>query len=183
MARVHEVTAREELAPEHQPIFDEIAASRGRISGPFPVLLNSPEMALQVARIGHHVRFNHHFEQWVFELVVLTAAREADCLFEWAAHSRDAAKAGIRPEVIAAIRDRTAPSGLNEQESLLFTFVQQLVRRHRVDQQTFDAVKSWLGDDGVIELAATVGYYSLLACVMNAVEVQPPPDADRLPVP
>src|SRR5688572_19197118 len=105
MARVPEFTAREDLAPEHQPIFDEIAESRGRIAGPFPVLLNSPEMALQVARIGHHVRFKHNFEPWAFEVAVLTAAREADCLFEWAAHSRAAEQAGVRPEVIAAIRN------------------------------------------------------------------------------
>ncbi len=180
MARVPEITAREQLPAEQWPIFDEIAESRGRVSGPFPVLLNSPEMAIQIARLGHHVRFNHHFEPWLFEIAVLTAAREWDCLFEWAAHAPIAAQAGVRPEVIAAIEERRAPAGLGEQEALIVRFVQELLRQHRVSQPVFDAVAAQLGTAGVIELAATVGYYSLLACVMDTAEVQPPAGAPVL---
>ena len=181
MARVPEITMRDQVPVEHQAIFDEITESRGRVTGPCPVLLNSPEMAVQVARIGHHVRFNHHFEPWLFEIAVLTAARELDCLFEWAAHAPAAERAGVRPDVIAAIAERRAPAGLGEQEALIMRFVQELLRQHRVSQPVYDAVATWLGDAGVVELAATIGYYALLACVMNAAEVQPPPDAPVLP--
>jgi 4-carboxymuconolactone decarboxylase len=181
MARVPEVT-RDDLPEELQPIYDEIAASRGRVSGPFPVMLHSPRLAALVARVGHHVRFENPFEPWVMELVVLTAAREWDCLFEWAAHEPMAAKAGVKPEVIAAIRDRTAPAGFGERETLLVNFVHDLVRRHRVAQPTFDAVRAWLGTEGLMTLSITIGYYSMLACAMDAVEVQPPAGAPVLPV-
>jgi 4-carboxymuconolactone decarboxylase len=183
MARVPEITDRTEIPETQRAIYDEITASRGRVAGPFPTLLNSPEMALQVARIGHHVRFNHDFDPKIFEVIVLCAAREFDCLFEWAAHARAAEQAGVRPEVVAAIRNRTAPAGLSEQQQLIFHFVHELASKHRITQSTFDAAKAWLGDKGVVDLAATVGYYALLACVMDAVEVAPPADGDVLPVP
>jgi 4-carboxymuconolactone decarboxylase len=183
MARVPEITERSQILEAQQVIYDEITASRGRVAGPFPVLLNSPEMALQVARIGHHVRFNHELDPKVFEVIVLCAAREFDCLFEWAAHARAAEQAGVRPEVIAAIRNRTAPVGLSEQEQVIFHFVHELATTHRISPAHFDAAKAWLGDKGVVDLAATIGYYALLACVMDAAEVQPPPGADVLPVP
>ncbi len=181
MARVPEITTQDQLPVEQHAIFEEIAESRGRVSGPFPVLLNSPEMAIQVARLGHHVRFEHHFEPWFYEIVVLAVAREWDCLFEWAAHAPAAAKAGVHPDVISAIEQRRAPAGLGEQETLIVRFVQELLREHRVSQQVYDAVDAWLGNAGVVELAATVGYYSLLACVMDATEVQPPTGAPVLP--
>jgi hypothetical protein len=34
----------------------------------------------------------------------------------------------------------------------------------------------------LIEMTAVVGYYAMLAGVVNAFEVQPPPDGDVLPV-
>src|SRR3954453_2705519 len=115
MARVPEVT-REQMSEELRPIYDEIAESRGQVRGPFAVMLNSPHAALLVARLGHHIRFEHPFEPWVMELAVLTAARESDCLFEWAAHEPQGAKAGLSAATITAVRDRTAPAGLNEKE-------------------------------------------------------------------
>jgi 4-carboxymuconolactone decarboxylase len=116
------------------------------------------------------------------ELAVLTAAREWDCLFEWAAHEPQALKAGLSQPTVDAIRDRTAPAGLNERETLIVSYVQDLLRRHRVAQPTFDAVQAWLGIEGLMTLSVTIGYYSLLACAMDAVEVQPSAGAPVLPV-
>lgn len=181
MARVPEVT-REQLPEGKQSIYDEIVGSRGSVRGPFPVLLNSPDVALQIARLGHHVRFQNTLEPWVMELAVVAAARQWDCRFEWAAHAAAAGRAGVRPEAIAAVRNRTAPRGLQEREALLVSYVQELLRQRRVSQPTFDAAVAWLGVSGVTELTATIGYYSLLACVLDAFEVEPPPGADVLPV-
>jgi len=182
MARVPSVT-RALLPAEAQPIYDEIAESRGQVSGPFPVLLNSPQAAVLVARLGHYIRFETGLEPWVYELVVLTAARELDCRFQWGAHEPQAARAGLRPEVIAAIRDRTAPAGFGEQDALLVSYVHELLRQHRVSQGTFDALRTWLGTKGLTDLTTTVGYYSLLASALNAFEVEPNPGAPLLPYP
>ena len=35
MARITTIQKKEDLAPEHQPIYDAIAASRGVVGGPF----------------------------------------------------------------------------------------------------------------------------------------------------
>jgi 4-carboxymuconolactone decarboxylase len=181
MARVPEVT-REQLPEDKRQIFDEIMASRGRVGGPFSVLLHSPDSAAPIARLGHHIRFENALEPWVVELVVIAAAREWDCRFEWAAHAAAAERVGLGPEIVAAVRDRTAPKGFSAQQALLVNFVQELLRRHRVSQPTFYAAVAWLGVSGVAELTATIGYYSLLACALDAFEVEPPPGADVLPV-
>jgi hypothetical protein len=52
MARVKQITSKNELSDEHHGIFDSIASSRGRISGPFSVLLHSPEIAGRAAHLA-----------------------------------------------------------------------------------------------------------------------------------
>ena len=44
-----------------------------------------------------------------------------------------------------------------------------------------DAAKAIFGEQGVTELTATMGYYGMLACALNAFEVEPAPDAPSLP--
>jgi len=56
----------------------------------------------------------------------------------------------------------------------------QLFRRHRIAEDTFQAAKARFGDQGVTDLTALMGYYGLLACALNAFEVQPAPEAPEL---
>lgn len=173
MTRVPEVTSREELAPEHRPAFDDIQASRGTVSGPFKVLLNSPEVARRIAHTGAYLRFENSIPLEVSELAVLATARELDCQFAWTAHERAARTAGVREEAIVAIRERTAPRGLNPGEALVFNYAQELLWKHRVSQNAFQAALQRFGAKQLTDLTATIGYYSLLSCVLNAFEVQP----------
>ena len=56
-ARVPLISRRDEVAPEHRAAFDAIAESRGRVAGPFSVLLHSPEVAKRAAHLGAYIRF------------------------------------------------------------------------------------------------------------------------------
>ena len=179
MARIPAVERREDLAPEHRAAYDEIAASRRRVAGPFAMLLHSPEVARRAAHLGAYIRFEATLDGKVRELAVLAAAREMDCRYEWAAHAAEARRAGVREEAIAAIGSR-APA-LSDDERPVVSYVQQLLREHRVDEPTFQALRARFGVQGLVELTATAGYYGMIACVLNAFDVTPPPGADVLP--
>ena len=172
MARLPEVT-REQLPQNQQHIYDEIAGSRGSVRGPFAMLMHSPEMAGRAAHLGAYLRFETSLEKSVLELVTLTVAREWDCQYEWTAHEPQAREAGVREEAIAAIKERKAPHGLSDDEAVLVGYAQELVRDHRVSEATFAAARERLGHQGLVDLTATVGYYSLIASVLNAFEIQP----------
>jgi len=181
MARIPTIQKREELAPEQRGIFDRIRESRGEVRGPFPVLLQSPEMAGRTAELGAYVRFQSRLPVKEKELVILTVAREMDCRFEWAAHVVLARGAGVREEAIRAIRERLAPQGLTPDEAQVVLYVQQLLRAHRVEEATFRALEERFGVQLLVELTGAVGYYAMLACTLNAFEVAPEPGADLLP--
>ena len=179
MARLPEVE-REDIAPDMQYAYDEIAGSRGAVRGPFAMLLHSPDVAARIAHAGAYIRFETTLEGTVRELAILTVARHWDCQYEFTAHQPIAEREGVRPETIAAVRDRTAPAGLDEHEALVFTYVNELLAKKRVPQATFDAMRAWLGDRSLIDLSATIGYYSMLACVLDACAVVP--EADITPL-
>ncbi len=54
MARRMPIVTREELPPEHQAAYDEVAGIRGRPPevGPSSVMIHNPEMAAQVNRLS-----------------------------------------------------------------------------------------------------------------------------------
>ncbi len=178
MARIPEVS-REELPPEQRHIFDEIERSRGYVGAPFKVLLNSPEPAGRFAHLGAYVRFESSLPRAVHSLCALTVARELDCQFEWTVNEISGRQAGVREEAIEALRYRKAPEGLTPEEAVVVRYGQELLRNHRVSDEAFNAALSQLGRQGLTDLTMTFGYYTCLACALNAFEVET--DADRPP--
>ena len=138
VARVKEIKNREDMPSEHQAVLDEVlAAYNGNVVGHFWVLLHSPEVARRTSCTGDYVPYDLPLPADVRELVVIATARELDCLYDWNAHEGGARRAGVREEAIAAGRERVALEGLTDDESLVVTFVQELVSRHRVPEASF----------------------------------------------
>ncbi len=162
---------REDISEDARFIYDEIAGSRGEVAGPFPVLLNSPEVAGRLAHLGTYIRFESTLSETVRELIILATAREWDCQYEWTYHEPEARKKGVPDETIRRIRDRQALEGSSSEEATVVRYVQETLREHRVSEDTFKAALERFGAQGVTELTATLGYYSMLACVLNALEM------------
>ena len=184
MARLPQVT-RGGLPPEDQQHYDYIAGSRGRVVGPFTVLLNSPDLAQRVAHVGTYIRFENTLPGALRELAILTVAREWNCQFEWTAHQPIGEGEGLSAETVAAVRDRRAPDGLSGDEALVFRYVSSLLRNGRIPDDVFRQAQERFGIRTLTDLTATAGYYSMLACVLNAAAVTPDagtphllPDAD-----
>ena len=171
MARIPQITRREDVPPDQRGVYDEIAESRGRVGGPFSVLLNSPEVARRVAHLGSYLRFESGLSPAVRELAIMATAHENDCAFEWAGHKRLASEAGVREQAIEVIASGAAPEGLSEDEALVVGYARELFREHRVSDATFQAARTRFGDRGVTELTTTMGYYAMMACTLNAFEV------------
>ena len=181
MARIPQITDRDDVTPGKRHIFDEIIESRGRLSGPFPVLLNSPEVAGRVANLGAYLRFESDLSPEARELGIITAAREFDCAYVWSAHAALARQAGVREEAIEVIGNRSALDSLSEDEAVVVRYGRELLRDHKVSDAAFESAQARFGDQGLTDLTAAIGYYGMLSCVVNAFGLEPGPDATPLP--
>ena len=177
MARLEYMT-RDKLSAEYQPIWDELAGGRERMPPFTELLMYRPPMAALAEHLGRSLRLESVVPRATVELVVLMVARELDCRREWAAHINQARNAGAREDAIQAIGHRQGASALAEEEALLQRYVQELLHNRRVTNETFAAVRERLGDVGIVDITALIGFYSLAASVLNAFEVDPPDNPD-----
>jgi 4-carboxymuconolactone decarboxylase len=167
MTRIPEITLKEELPEGQHAIFDEIVASRGKVSHPFTFLLHSPEVARRVAHLGAYLRFDTIFSQVELELAICTAAREHNCDREWRGHSKRAREAGAREEALRVIDEKASLDSLTPVEALIVGFARELAHDCRVSDATFEAAKARYGNKGVVELSALIGYYTMLAVIFG----------------
>lgn len=171
MARIAAIEKKEDLAPADQSIYDSIAQSRGVVGGPFLALLHSPELAARTAHLGSYVRFESSLEPKIIELAALVSARELQCKHEWAAHVNHAQKAGISLDIIRAVHQGKDAEDFTFEDAQIVSFVREVLRAHRVNETTFQALYARLGERGLVELTATVGYYAMLACTLNTFDI------------
>lgn len=178
MARIATIDKKEDLAAEHQKVYDAIAASRGVVGGPWRALLHSPELAHRTMHLGSYVRFESSLDHKIVEFTALVAARELDCKHEWAAHVNHGQKAGIPLETIRAVHEKKSPEHFSTEDAQIVSFVREVIHVHRVSEPTFQAIYGRFGEKGMVELTATIGYYAMLACTLNSFDVYTytPPD-------
>jgi 4-carboxymuconolactone decarboxylase len=181
MPRVAPVTGKSDVAPEHAAIVDGVVEMFGNVRGPFSILLHSPKLAERVLSLVKFYRDESVVEGRLRSLAILTAVREREAAYVWAAQVGAARRAGVREEAIDLIRAKGDPASLPQEEREIVAYTRQLMRTNRVDQAVFDALQKRHGTKWLVELTAAANYFALLAGVVNAFEVPAPPDGDKLP--
>ena len=152
-----------------------IDGPRRALISPFVPLLRSPELCTHAQRMGEYLRYRSAIGLRLSELAILVVARHWDQQVEWAIHAPIAEREGIASQAIAAIAVSQTPQFVAEDERLVYHASLQLLQDKRVDDATWSAAVAVLGEQGVVDLSGIVGYYSMLAIVMNGAQTPPPP--------
>lgn len=66
---------------------------------------------------------------------------------------------------------KKGPEHFSSEDAQIISYVQELLRTHRASEATFQALYGRLGEKGLVELTATIGYYSMVACTLNAFDL------------
>jgi 4-carboxymuconolactone decarboxylase len=181
MPRLPEILDRNALPPDKQHIYDYLASTRGSVRVPFSVVLNSPDVAERVSHLGSYLRFESFLPKAVTELATLAVARHYDSAHEWGMHSGFAREAGVSEQAIDTVGRGLNPDVLSPDEAFPVRFANEFLNGHSITSATFEEARRRYGDKGAIDLAATVGYYVMMACLIAAIEVTPPPTLPALP--
>jgi 4-carboxymuconolactone decarboxylase len=181
MARVKLIVNRDDVAAKDHALFDELAALRGRISGPSTVVLHSPGLARPWNEISEYLHRHSIVEPQHAELAVCATARERDCAYIWNAHVPLARKAGVPTATIDAVRDRRPTTGLTADETTVVDYVRQLIQNNRVEAAVFDRLLQGHNPQWLVELTVWIGRYQALAGILNGFEVAPAMLAEELP--
>jgi len=173
----------EQLTPEQKAMVDDLlSGARTSLEGPFNVLLRSPEMGNLSQKLGEYLRFRSVVPKRLNEMAILMTAKWWSSQYEWYLHKTLALSSGLNAAVIDAIQAGHRPAQMQPDEAVIYEFCTELRDRRRVSDGTFQAALRLLGEQGVVDLVATLGYYDLVSMALN-VDRYPLPDGAQAPWP
>ena len=146
---------------------DLTAGPRGGLNGPFVPLLRSPEFMNRLQKMGEYLRYNSSLGTKLNEFVILLTARDWTQQYEYSIHAPLAVKAGLKPEIVTAVTAGRRPTGMAADEEIVYDFCTELQRHRSVTDATYARAVGQFGEQGVIDMTGTAGYYSMLAMIMS----------------
>jgi len=179
--------ARESLSPEDQRAFDVVVNPDSRyaagLRGPLGMWMYSPRLAELMFPASSYLRYgvDGSRDQRLTELAILTVSRELDSQYEWSAHEPLARDAGLEDGIIDLLRtgrpvtDADAPPGLGERERTIIRVARELVNEPKLSREAFVAAQALFGNDGLMDLAGLVGYYTFVNYTIKTFDVQRAP--------
>jgi len=163
------------VTPEQRRVADAIRSGpRGGLGGPFQAWLRSPGLAEHAQLVGEYCRFRSSLPADLRELAIILTGRHWRAQYEFWAHARLAREAGLDEAAIEAVRTGAEPRLATEEQRLIYAFVMEYFRTHRVSDGTYRRAVAAFGEHGVVDLVGVVGYYGLVSMTLNVFEVPLP---------
>jgi 4-carboxymuconolactone decarboxylase len=125
-------------------------------------------------KLGAQLRFHSTLTAKQRELAIIITARYWTAQYEWTAHRQLALKAGITPAAADAIAAGKKPPSLEPDQEVVYNFCNEMLHTKQVSDGTYKAAVDKLGERGVVDLTALVGYYQFVSMILNL---------DRYPLP
>ena len=158
----------DEMTPAQKTMMEHLFAGERRgAGGPFNVLLRSPEMGDLAQQFGASMRFHSSLPKKLNEMAIIITARHWTAQYEWTAHRKAAAEAGLKESIIQAIAAGKHPSSLDPAETVVYNFGNELLNSKQVSDPVFKAAVEKFGERGVVDLIGVMGYYQLVSMLLN----------------
>ena len=158
----------EKMTDAQRKVAAEIAAGpRGKVEGPYWPIIRSPGLAESLQKVGEYYRYRCPLDRKLNEMAALMAARAWTQQFEWDVHILQALDAGLKKDIALAIAEGRRPAGMAEDEEILYDFVMELLTSKGVSDPTYARTVARFGESGIVDFVGIVGYYTMLAMIMN----------------
>jgi 4-carboxymuconolactone decarboxylase len=176
VARIEDVK-REKLNARQQQLYDDFLKSRPRntLTGPFAVLIETPDIAEPADKLVNHYRHNSKLGRRLIELIILLVVRDAGAQYAWSVHEPHALNEGFTQETIEAIRARKRPDFKHDDERMIYDLVTELLASKTLSAATFERAKAAFGLERLIEAITCAGLYGMVGLVLNSFEIPPQP--------
>jgi 4-carboxymuconolactone decarboxylase len=170
----------DQMTKEQKKAEQQFVTDRGYAPvGPFVPLLRSPEVMLRAKAMGDYLQGHGPGPKSVLppklrELVILITARRWTAQFEWVSHYPHAIDAGLSPEIIKALAEGRRPTGMSDEEEIVYEFCDELYRNKSVSDITYSRALAKFHEQGIIDVVSVSGYYTFLSMAVNVARRPPP---------
>ena len=176
MARLPYV-AREALPENERSLYDDIEAQFGRVNNIFQMLAHRPLLLRRLLLLSDGLRHTTRLDAKLRELAILTVGGLTQCEYESVHHSALAQRISVRPEQIERLADWEHDPAFSEQERAVIRYAAEATMSVAVADATFDALRAFLDQEQIIELAFNVAFYNMLVRTIVPLEIDLEADA------
>ena len=159
----------DQLSPEQKVAWDEVVAGpRKKMHGPFFIWLHSPDLLSRGQNLGLYARFQSSLPPRLSELCILMMASHWKASGEWIDHEPIAKELGVDAAALENLRQGRPAKFGKDDEIAIYEFAQELLHKRAVSDATYARTKAVLGERGMLDVVAVLGYYSFIAMSMKA---------------
>ncbi|OPX86329.1 MAG: Carboxymuconolactone decarboxylase family protein [Pelotomaculum sp. PtaB.Bin104] len=123
-------------------------------------------------RLGSSLLSQLKLDAVLRELSILRVATLCNSNYEWYQHEKIARAAGAPEEKIAGAKIGPEADCFNELERLVLKYTDEVTRRVKSTNKTFNALAGYLDHRELAELTLVIGFYNMVARFLENTEVQ-----------
>ena len=176
----------DQLTPEQQTMATMLTTPprNSQINtGPFNAYARSPGLGILLLQVSDYVRFNSSLPPRLSEFAILITSRQWTQQYEFSAHYPLAIKGGLDPKIANDLAAGKRPEGMKEDEAALYDFAMALYRDKNVTDEVYANTMAKLGEHGVVDAIAIMGYYDLVSMTLTTARAEPAKNGSPLLAP
>jgi 4-carboxymuconolactone decarboxylase len=181
MARVGYV-ATAEAQGDAREVFAKMEERGTAILNLHRALANSPNTLRNFMRLGNSLLFHGVLPPALRELAVLRVAQMTGASYEWAHHVPIARQVGVSEEQVAGLMAWHESPHFDQRERAILYYAEHVTSAVAVPDEVFREARRHLSEAEVVELTLVAGYWSMVARLLVALQIDlEPPFAQYLP--
>jgi 4-carboxymuconolactone decarboxylase len=169
-----------ELTGKAKEIYDDILARRAargtNVRGLYIPLMNHPELAQAIERLGYYLKFEGKLPRDAYQFIVLCIARRIGVAFEWLDHVEHAKAAGLTDQLIAAILNSDRNS-IPHPYSVILEAIDVALDYKSIPEIVQNEMIKLYGAQGLLEVVTLCGFYQMVGQITQAFDVPLPENA------
>jgi alkylhydroperoxidase family enzyme len=172
MARLPYVT-REGLTVEEREVFDEHERDRG--APPMHIhraIANAPNLLRRFSAMAMELRNHTNLDPRLRELALMTVGRIAGAEYEFVHHWNIALGVGVRREQLEQLADFERSPAFSQHERAVMRYTAEVTTNIKVSDATFDALREFLDNRRIMELAMNVAFYNAVVRIIVPIGVE-----------
>ncbi|HBK08053.1 MAG TPA: carboxymuconolactone decarboxylase family protein [Acetobacteraceae bacterium] len=152
-------------------------------------LVNSPKAARAFFGLGGYIRHGSKLDPRLRELAILQVGWLARSPYEWSHHVKLGHDFGVSDADVRALIDDTdgKPTDLDALSKLVLQAAREMTNDGAMSAPTFAALQAELGNELVVDLTLTIGFYNAVVRVLGTLQIDVEPEyqpyLDQFPFP
>src|SRR3954463_8976132 len=142
----------DQLNEAQKPLGEQIMkVSSVGLGGPYNPMIRSPVLGQRLYDLFYYLRWQTSVPTKLNEFAILPIGRQWRSQVDWFGDRPLAAKRGLSDNIIAELKAGKRPSGMAEDEALVYDFVTELTTTQKVSDETRTRAKTVFTDQQIVD--------------------------------